>query len=84
MIDWAVTFISLGFAISKLDQSAFIWKQDDQNIHVTVSTDDMVVMGNTQVAVDHMKVELWKSFEITDQGEVSWLLGFEIRCDRAT
>ena len=46
--------------------------------------DDMVVMGNTQAAVDCMRVELQKSFEITDQGEVSWLLGFEIRCDRAT
>src|ERR1700731_2871749 len=80
----AATFISLGFAISKLDQSAFIQKQDDQNIHVTVSTDELVVMGNTWAAVNCVKVELRKSFEITDQGELSWLLGFKIRRDRAT
>src|SRR6202045_5400790 len=60
----AATFISLGFDMSKLDQSAFIRTKGDQNVHVTVSTDDMVVMGNMRTAVNRMKTELCKSFEI--------------------
>src|ERR1700731_4765590 len=78
----AATFTSLGFKVSKLDQSAFIRMEADQNVHVTVSTDDMVVMGNTRQAVDHVKSELRKCFETTDQGELSWLLGFEVKRNR--
>ena len=78
----AATFTSLGFKVSKLDQSAFICMEADQNVHVTVSTDDMVVMGNTCQAVDHVKSELRKCFETTDQGELSWLLGFEVKRNR--
>ena len=39
----------------------------------------MIIMGNMRAAVDGVKSELRTSFEITDQGELSWLLGFEVR-----
>ena len=71
-------FKSLGFNVSKLDQSVFIKTKGNKMVHVPVSTDDMIVMGNSKAAVDMVKSELQESFEITDQGELTWLLGFEV------
>src|SRR3984893_279263 len=79
----AHTFKTLGFNISKLDQSVFIRTKGNETVHVPVSTDDMIMMKNTRAAVDTVKSELRESFEITDQGELTWLLGFEVRRDRA-
>ena len=79
----ALTFVSLGFSVSKLDQSVFIRTDGKETVHVPVSTDDMVVMGSSRAAVEKVKTELKHFFEITDQGELSWLLGFEVRRDRA-
>ena len=76
-------FKALGFNISKLDQSVFFRTKGNEIIHVPVSTNDMILMGNTRGAMDMLKAELHRSFEITDQGELMWLLGFEVRRDRA-
>src|SRR6202045_4597657 len=79
----AHTFKALGFNISKLDQSVFFRTRGNETVHIPVSTDDMIVMGNTRSAVDTVKAELCRSFALTDQGELTWLLGFEVRRDRA-
>src|ERR1700730_6411280 len=79
----AHTFKTLGFNVSKLDQSVFIRTKGNDTVDVPVSTDDMIVMGSTRAAVNTVKSELQESFEITDQGELTWLLGFEVRRDRA-
>src|SRR3984893_3905622 len=78
----AHTFTHLGFNTSKLDQSVFIRTKRGEIAHVSVSTDDMIVMGNTRATVDGVKRELRALFDITDQGELSWLLGFEVQRNR--
>src|ERR1700726_3422380 len=72
----------LGFNVSKLDESIFIRTKVDEAVHILVSTDDMIIMGNTRAVVDYVKRELRASFEITDQGELAWLLGLEVKWDR--
>ena len=66
----AHTFKALGFNISKLDQSVFFRTKGNETIHVPVSTNDMIVMGNTRGAVDMVKAELCRLFKIMDQGEL--------------
>src|SRR6202045_1642786 len=44
--------------------------------------DDMVIAASSRDAIIQFKNAFSKHFEITDQGEVSWLLGFEVKHDR--
>jgi hypothetical protein len=49
---------------------------------IPVITDDMAVAGSSRKVVDDFKAELGTHFKITDDGEIHWLLGFEIVRDR--
>jgi hypothetical protein len=42
----------------------------------------MPVTGTSHEAIDTFKEELASRFEITDLGELKWMLGFEIKRDR--
>jgi hypothetical protein len=75
--------IGMGFNPCNADLSVFHRKSNDEEIILPVSTDDMVVAGNTQKVIDGFKEELKKRFEITDLGPLEWLLNFEVRRDRA-
>ena len=75
--------VDLGFVVSKVDSSVFIRKREKDTMVVPVSTDDMTLAGSSQETVETFKVEVRGKFEITDLGEIKWLLGFEILRDRA-
>ena len=51
-------------------------------VHIPVSMDHMIVMGNSRAAMDMVKSELQELFDITDQGELTWLLRFKVWWDR--
>jgi hypothetical protein len=72
------TFVDMGFVRSRVDHSVFIRKQGAEILVVPVSTDDMAVAGAPLSAVQTFKVQMAARYEITDLGEVSWLLGFEV------
>jgi hypothetical protein len=76
-------FLEMGFVVSLGDQSVFIRKTKDGILVVPVSTDDMVVAGTTRLLVNAFKKELGERYEITDGGEIHWLLGFEVRRNRS-
>src|ERR1700722_7392998 len=76
------TFTELGFTRSDVDHSVFVRKLGDNTLIIPVSTDDMVIAGTTPAAVADFKVEIQRYFDITDLGEIKWLLGFEIRRNR--
>ena len=66
----------MGFTVSKLDHSVFFRKEGNETLVIPMSTDDMVVAGSSRAAVDAFKADLGSRFEITDLGELQWLLGF--------
>jgi hypothetical protein len=72
-------FEELGFAMLKIDHSVFFRTWRGEELIVPVSTDDMVIAGNTRTVVNSFKRELRKHFEITDLGELKWLLRFEVK-----
>ena len=76
------TFQELGFVRSDVDHSVFIRKRGAEILVVPVSTDDMTVAGTPLAAVERFKKEMAERYEITDLGEISWLLGFEVTRDR--
>ena len=50
---------------------------------VSISTDDMVISGNTIESINWVKGEFKKQFEVSDLGEIKWLLGLEVKYNKA-
>lgn len=53
-------------------------------IIVLVHIDDCTIAATAIMLIEHFKKEIAKHVEITDLGELHWLLGIEIRRDRET
>ena len=48
---------------------------------VLVHVDDCTVMGTSIYLINKFKTEISKHVEITDLGEILWILGIEIHCN---
>jgi hypothetical protein len=75
-------FKLMGFKVSLCNASLFIRFDERGGMMIPVITDDMAVAGSSRKVVDDFKTELGTHFKITDDGEIHWLLGFEIVRDR--
>ena len=73
----------MGFKVSLVDASLFFCFDQRGGLIVPVSTDDMAVASSLRKVIDEFKRELRGYVEITDVGELKWMLGFEVRRDRA-
>jgi hypothetical protein len=76
-------FEQIRFSKSGVDHSLFIRRTPIEQTAVAVAMDDMAVAGSTTNAIKHFKTEISEFFDITDGGEISWFLNFEIHRDRA-
>jgi hypothetical protein len=76
-------FKDLGFAVCMVDHAVFISHGKEGKVIVRASMDDLLIISNSINRVNETKRRLEKHFEMTDLGEVKWLLGMEIRRDRA-
>ena len=78
-----VFITNLGFKRSAVDHSVFYRRTSDEHSIVAVATDDMAVTSKRLGDVIKFKSELRRFWEISDKGELSWFLGFEVKRDRA-
>ena len=67
-------FLRIGFTHSQIDQAVYYKRSDNEHMVVTVSVDDMAVTSRYLVHIFHFKEQLRNHFEITDLGELNWLL----------
>jgi hypothetical protein len=77
-------FTALGFLWCAVDQAMF-FKIDIVNgvlTIVVVHVDDCTIAASTQKLIDEFIAGLRKHVEVTDLGELHWMLGLEIRRDR--
>ncbi|THH13391.1 hypothetical protein EW146_g6815 [Bondarzewia mesenterica] len=75
-------FLKLGFTRCSVDHGVF-WKCVGKDILViAASVDDLAIFSSALRLLESLKDELNKAFEMTDLGEISWLLGIEIRRDQ--
>jgi hypothetical protein len=74
----------LGYSKSKTDHSVFYRLREENNEHiiVAVSTDDMALTANSMASVNCFKAEIAEHWTIRDLGELTWLLGFQVKRDR--
>jgi hypothetical protein len=77
-------FLSLGFKQCAVDQAVFF--KSDLKTHditvVAVHVDDCTIAAGTARLVDALKDGLQQHVEVTDLGELHWMLGIEIQRDR--
>jgi hypothetical protein len=70
---------NLGFARCDVDQAVFFRRRGKELMIVLVHVDDCTIVATAQPLIDGFKIEITKHVEITDLGELHWILGIEIR-----
>ena len=72
------------FLRSEIDQAVFYRRDIGRNllIIVLVHVDDCSIVATTQPLINTFKIEIKKHVEITDMGELHWILGIEVKCIR--
>jgi Reverse transcriptase (RNA-dependent DNA polymerase) len=73
-------FKNMGYTQSAADECIF-YILGNEPIIVSVSTDDMTLAARYLKTIQHLKDELNDRYEISDLGEIHWLLGIEIKRD---
>jgi transposase InsO family protein len=73
---------SMGFIRCDVDQAVFFKRADSDLTIVVVHVDDCTVAATSLRLIDDFKARLRAHVEVTDLGELHWLLGIEIKRDR--
>jgi hypothetical protein len=70
-------FVSLGYMQSAVDQAVFfkLIPQPKHLIIVAVHVDDCTIAASTACLVEDLKARLARHVEVTDLGELHWMLG---------
>ena len=72
----------LGLARCSVDQAVFFRRETRKLIIVLVHVDDCTIAATSILLINNFKSEITKHVEITDLGELHWLLGIEIKRNR--
>jgi len=75
-------FIDAGFKRSQVDRAVYFKRLQDEHTVITVSVDDMAITSKHLKHVERFKDQLRERFEISDLGELTWLLGLKVERDR--
>ena len=75
-------FMDIGFTRSQVDRAVYLKRSPDEHTVITVSVDDMAVTSKSLQHIEAFKNQLRERFEISDLGELTWLLGLKIERDR--
>lgn len=78
------TFIrGLGFTKSKADHCVYFKLIGDHAIYLVLYVDDMLLVGNEKEIIQDLKTRLSSKFDMKDFGAANYILGMEIKRDRA-
>ena len=75
----AILVGALGFSRCDVDQAIFFKRSGTKLTIIVVHVDDCTIAATTVESVVELKSKLREHVEITDLGELHWLLGIEIR-----
>jgi hypothetical protein len=72
-----------GFTRSQVDQAVYFRHVAEEHTVITVSVDDMAVTSRHLEHIIRFKAKLRERFEISDLGELTWLLGLKVERNRS-
>jgi Reverse transcriptase (RNA-dependent DNA polymerase) len=81
---WYKTFSNIlkqiGLNLCESDSAVFIQHSKDQGITILMAhVDDLTLVASSMDLVNALKRDLKSKLEMTDMGELHWLLGIEIK-----
>jgi hypothetical protein len=68
---------------SKVDHSIYSEQVGNHFIYVVLYVDDMLLVGNNMDVIKEVKSQLSSKFDMKDLGAANFILGMEIKRDRA-
>ncbi len=60
------------------DHSFYVCKSDEGIMVITIYVDDLIVGGDNEKEVEHVKSLLKQKFDMKDLGELKFFLGIEV------
>ena len=72
----------LGFLQCEVDQAVFYRRKGTALIIVLVHVDDCTIVATSMHLTENFKIAITKHVEISDLGELHWILGIEVRRER--
>jgi Reverse transcriptase (RNA-dependent DNA polymerase) len=76
-------FEALDFKRCQTDHGIFHLSKNGTRVIIAIYVDDLLILSNSSTAVDQVKSDLKKKFDMTNLGEARWILGMEVTRDRA-
>jgi hypothetical protein len=73
----------LGFTPLKSDRCVYIKSIDGKTLIVVLYVDDLMLLGNNRAMMDEFKQSISAQFDMKDLGELKWILGMEVKQDKA-
>lgn len=73
---------SMNFLRCEVDQAVFFHRNDNALMIVVVHVDDCTLGATSLKLIENFKTKIHRYVEITDLGELHWLLGIEIKRNR--
>ncbi|MCO5551429.1 hypothetical protein L7F22_004932 [Adiantum nelumboides] len=68
--------------MSHVDHSLYVCQSDVAFVLITIYVDDLIIVGDSEIEIEHVKGLLKKEFEMKDLGELHYFLGLEMICRR--
>jgi hypothetical protein len=73
----------LGFVRTRVDHCVYSKQVGNNFIYVVMYVDDMLLIGNNMDVIKEVKSQLSSKFDMKDLGAANFILGMEIKRDRA-
>ena len=73
----------IGFTRSKEDHYVYFKLIGDHVIYFVLYVDDIFLIGNDKEIIQYLKTQLFSKFNMKDLGVAKYILGMEIKRDRA-
>jgi len=70
--------VTIGFLMSDADHSLYVRKSDEGIVVIIIYVDDLIVGGDNEKEVEHVKRLLKQKFDMKDLGELKFFLGIEV------
>jgi hypothetical protein len=74
----AESLVTIGFRMSDADHSLYVHKSDEGIVVIIIYVDDLIVGGDNEKEVEHVKCLLKQKFDMKDLGELKFFLGIEV------
>jgi hypothetical protein len=70
--------VTIGFCMSDANHSLYVRKSDEGIMVIIIYVDDLIVGGDNEKEVEHVKSLLKQKLDMKDLGELKFFLGIEV------